>query len=139
MRKGIGRGKGRLNKTTITVKQAMNDVAAEIGYDGKGLNGRAGYLRRLAETNPDLFAHHWLRATVAAAREDDPANAPALRDVVLAPIAAGTYLPLQSSTLAPCGPNPSSCCFLIASSQRKNFRLTLKSKKNKFRLSVVSF
>jgi hypothetical protein len=67
--KGRGRPKGRQNNITVSMKEAMNQVADEAGYDGKGAGGRAGYLKRIAEDNPELFTAAWLKATVPPARE----------------------------------------------------------------------
>ena len=69
---GKGRPKGSLNKNTLTVRQAMEAAAEKVGSDGKGKGGRDGYLERVARDKPELFTHHYLRATVPPAREAEP-------------------------------------------------------------------
>ena len=50
-----GREKGKENWLTMTVKEAVSEGAAMVGYDGKGKDGLAGYMRRLAEKEPVAF------------------------------------------------------------------------------------
>jgi hypothetical protein len=71
-RAGPGRPKGLANKMTLTVRQAMEAAAAKVGFDGKGKGGRDGYLERVARDKPELFTHHYLRATVPPAKEPEP-------------------------------------------------------------------
>lgn len=53
---GKGRPKGRPNKTTATLKEAILAGAAAVGQDGKGKDGLAGYCRYLAVDEPKAFA-----------------------------------------------------------------------------------
>jgi hypothetical protein len=51
-----GRQKGTPNKVSGTLKDAVLEAAAEIGLDGKGLDGLKGYLKRIAETDCKAYS-----------------------------------------------------------------------------------
>lgn len=51
-----GSRKGRPNKTTTNLKEAILLAAAEVGQDGNGAGGLTGYLRRVAAEDVKAFA-----------------------------------------------------------------------------------
>jgi hypothetical protein len=51
-----GRAKGRKNKTTIMLKEAVLKAAELCGQDGRGKDGMIGYLRMLASREKALFS-----------------------------------------------------------------------------------
>jgi hypothetical protein len=51
-----GRPKGKLNRTTTMLKDAILTAAELCGRDGKGLDGMIGYLQMLATKERALFA-----------------------------------------------------------------------------------
>jgi hypothetical protein len=50
-----GRAKGRRNRTTVMLKEAILTAAELAGADGKGKDGMVGYLRMLAVKERQLF------------------------------------------------------------------------------------
>lgn len=55
-RPGPGRPLGSLNKVTSIIRNAAMGAMEQVGYDGKGLDGTLGYMRRLAIQEPATFA-----------------------------------------------------------------------------------
>jgi hypothetical protein len=53
---GTGNGMRLQNKTPKTVGEAVVFAAADVGEDGLGKGGLVGYLRRMARTEPKIFA-----------------------------------------------------------------------------------
>lgn len=51
-----GSRKGRPNRTTSVLKDAILLAAEQAGHDGKGKDGLTGYLRSLAVLEPVAFA-----------------------------------------------------------------------------------
>lgn len=51
-----GRPKGKRNKTTIMLKEAILEAAALVGSNGKGKDGLVGYLENLARTHKPVYA-----------------------------------------------------------------------------------
>lgn len=51
-----GSRKGRPNKTTAILKDAILLAAEQTGQDGKGKDGLTGYLRRVAQSDVKAFA-----------------------------------------------------------------------------------
>jgi hypothetical protein len=51
-----GRAKGRRNKTTVMLKEAILKAAELCGSDGRGRDGMVGYLRMLASKERALFS-----------------------------------------------------------------------------------
>jgi hypothetical protein len=51
-----GRARGKRNKTTIMLKEAILTAAELCGSDGKGRDGMVGYLRMLASKERTLFS-----------------------------------------------------------------------------------
>lgn len=54
-RRGAGRPKGALNKTTTALKEAILAAAKEHGEDDKGKGGLKGYLRKVAREDVKAF------------------------------------------------------------------------------------
>ena len=50
-----GRVKGRPNKVTMMLRDAILLAADDLGEDGKGTDGMRGWLRWLAKRHPDLY------------------------------------------------------------------------------------
>lgn len=53
---GKGRPKGRPNKVTALLKEAIIEAAEAEGRDGAGKDGLLGYCRRLATEEPRAYA-----------------------------------------------------------------------------------
>jgi hypothetical protein len=53
---GPGRPKGKSNRTTIALKDAILKAAAEHGADGAGAGGLQGYLLKVAREDIKAFA-----------------------------------------------------------------------------------
>src|SRR3982074_3296129 len=51
-----GRAKGKRNKTTIMLKEAILTAAELCGQDGRGKDGMVGYLKMLAVKERGLFS-----------------------------------------------------------------------------------
>jgi hypothetical protein len=51
-----GSRRGKPNKTTATLKEAILLAAEQVGEDFKGKDGLTGYLRGLAVSEPKAFA-----------------------------------------------------------------------------------
>lgn len=51
-----GSRKGKPNKTTALLKEAILLAAENVGQDGKGKDGLTGYLMTLAKSQPKAFA-----------------------------------------------------------------------------------
>lgn len=50
-----GRKRGVPNKVTTALKEAILLAAEQVGQDGEGKNGLAGYLSTIARTQPKVF------------------------------------------------------------------------------------
>lgn len=53
---GPGRPRGKSNKTTSTLKEAILAAAEQVGHDGQGKDGLTGYLKKVAETDVKAFS-----------------------------------------------------------------------------------
>ncbi|MFG1340382.1 hypothetical protein [Xanthobacter autotrophicus] len=56
LKAGPGRPKGKPNRTTTMLKDAILQAAENVGQDGAGKGGTTGYLQRLALEEPKAFA-----------------------------------------------------------------------------------
>lgn len=54
--KSAGRPKGKPNRTTTALKDAILLAAEKVGEDHKGKGGLTGYLKSLAKDEPKAFA-----------------------------------------------------------------------------------
>jgi hypothetical protein len=71
-RESVGnRGKGIPNKVPKTVHDVVPFAAAQVGEDGRGKDGLVGYLRRIARTQPKLYAPLLARALDYQTTVDD--------------------------------------------------------------------
>lgn len=52
---GAGRVKGKPNRTTRILKEAILMAAEQVGEDRKGRDGLVGYLRNVAKSEPKAF------------------------------------------------------------------------------------
>jgi hypothetical protein len=50
-----GRIKGKPNKMTRLLKEAVLEAAEKSGYDQRGRDGLVGYLKRMADHHPETF------------------------------------------------------------------------------------
>jgi hypothetical protein len=60
-RKTGGRKPGTRNKITADLGDDFLAAAEVLGYDGRGKDGRAGYIRHLAEKYPPVYAKGLIR------------------------------------------------------------------------------